>query len=32
MKKRVDAMNRAGLTLAEVQRVAHQVQPYLGAP
>jgi phosphoserine/homoserine phosphotransferase len=32
MKTRVDAMNRAGLTLAEVQRVAHQVLPYLGAP
>jgi phosphoserine/homoserine phosphotransferase len=32
MKARVDAMNRAGLTLAEVQRVAHQVLPYLGAP
>jgi phosphoserine/homoserine phosphotransferase len=32
MTKRVGAMNRAGLTLAEVQRVAHQVQPYLGAP
>ncbi len=32
MRQRVDAMNRAGLTLAEVQRVAYQVQPYLGAP
>ncbi|HSQ60635.1 MAG TPA: bifunctional phosphoserine phosphatase/homoserine phosphotransferase ThrH [Acidobacteriota bacterium] len=32
MTKRVGAMNRAGLTLAEVQRVAYQVQPYLGAP
>ena len=32
MTKRVEAMNRAGLTLAQVQRVAHQVHPYLGAP
>ena len=32
MKQRVDAMNRAGLTLAEVQRVAYEVHPFLGAP
>ncbi len=32
MKTRVDAMNRAGLTLADLQAVAHLVQPYLGAP
>jgi phosphoserine/homoserine phosphotransferase len=32
MSQRVDAMNRAGLTLAQVQRVAHEVNPYLGAP
>lgn len=32
MTKRVEAMNRAGLTLAQVQRVAHEVHPYLGAP
>jgi len=32
MKTRVDATNRAGLTLADLQRVAHQVRPYLGAP
>ena len=32
MKKRVDAMNRAGLTLAEIQKVAHRVHPFLGAP
>jgi len=32
MTQRVAAMNRAGLTLAQVQQVAHQVHPYLGAP
>jgi phosphoserine/homoserine phosphotransferase len=32
MRLRVDSMNRAGLTLAEVQQVAYQVHPYLGAP
>src|SRR5512147_515445 len=32
MTKRVEAMNRAGLTLAQVQQVAHEVHPYLGAP
>ena len=32
MTTRVDAMNKAGLTLAEVQKVAHEVHPYLGAP
>jgi phosphoserine/homoserine phosphotransferase len=32
MTRRVEAMNRAGLTLAQVQRVAHEVHPYLGAP
>ncbi len=31
MQRRVDALNRAGLTLARVQKVAHQVQPYLGS-
>jgi len=32
MTKRVEAMNRAGLTLAQVQLIAHEVHPYLGAP
>jgi len=32
MTKRVEAMNRAGLTLAQLQQVAHEVNPYLGAP
>ena len=32
MKTRVDATNRAGLRLADLRRVAHQVRPYLGAP
>ena len=32
MKQRVTAMNRAGLTLAQVQAIAHEVHPYLGAP
>ena len=31
MGRRVAALARAGLTLARVQQVAHQVQPYLGA-
>jgi phosphoserine/homoserine phosphotransferase len=31
MGTRVAALSRAGLTLARVQQVAHQVQPYLGA-
>jgi phosphoserine/homoserine phosphotransferase len=31
MWKRVEALNRAGLTLEKVQKVAHQVQPYLGS-
>jgi len=31
MRRRVGALSGAGLTLANVQHVAHQVQPYLGA-
>jgi phosphoserine/homoserine phosphotransferase len=31
MQRRVGALRRAGLTLARVQEVAHQVQPYLGS-
>jgi len=31
MQRRVGALSEAGLTLAKVQHVAHQVQPYLGA-
>ena len=31
MRQRVDAASRASLTLADLQRVAHSVQPYLGA-
>src|SRR5262249_55140988 len=31
MRKRVDAAARASLTLADLQKVAHAVQPYLGA-
>jgi phosphoserine/homoserine phosphotransferase len=31
MRQRVEALNRRGLTLAEIQSVAHRVQPYLGA-
>src|SRR5262245_15409448 len=31
MRKRVDAAARAALTLADLQRVAHSVEPYLGA-
>lgn len=32
MTQRVGAMNKAGLTLADVQKVAHEVHPFLGAP
>jgi phosphoserine/homoserine phosphotransferase len=31
MRRRVDALNRAGLTLARLQEVAHEVRPYLGS-
>ena len=31
MKQRVGALSRSGLTLAKIQAVAHQVQPYLGS-
>lgn len=31
MRRRVEALNRGGLTLAKIQKVAHQVQPYLGS-
>jgi len=31
MQRRVEALNRAGLTLARLQEVAHQVRPYLGS-
>jgi phosphoserine / homoserine phosphotransferase len=31
MRRRVEALNRAGLTLARLQEVAHEVRPYLGA-
>jgi phosphoserine/homoserine phosphotransferase len=31
MRQRVDATRRRGLRLADLQAVAHQVQPYLGA-
>src|SRR5512134_2789832 len=31
MRRRVEALSRAGLTLPRVQAVAHQVQPYLGS-
>jgi len=31
MRRRVDALDRAGLTLARLQEVAHEVRPYLGA-
>jgi len=31
MQRRVAALNRAGLTLARLQEVAHQVRPYLGS-
>jgi len=31
MRRRVEALNRAGLTLARLQEVAHEVRPYLGS-
>jgi phosphoserine/homoserine phosphotransferase len=31
MQRRVAALNRAGLTLARLQEVAHEVRPYLGS-
>jgi len=31
MRKRVDAAGRAGLRLADLQKIAHAVEPYLGA-
>jgi len=31
MRRRVGALNRAGLTLARLQEVAHEVRPYLGS-
>src|SRR5688572_32418615 len=31
MRQRVGALSRSGLTLARIQAVAHQVQPYLGS-
>jgi len=31
MRRRVEAVNRAGLTLARLQEVAHEVRPYLGS-
>src|SRR2546425_12038401 len=31
MRRRVDALNRSGLTLAQLQEVAHEVRPYLGS-
>jgi len=31
MRRRVDALNRAGLTLGRLQEVAHEVRPYLGS-
>jgi phosphoserine / homoserine phosphotransferase len=31
MRQRVEALNRSGLTLAKVQKVAHQLEPYLGS-
>jgi phosphoserine/homoserine phosphotransferase len=31
MQRRVGAVNNAGMTLAKVREVAHQVQPYLGS-
>jgi phosphoserine/homoserine phosphotransferase len=31
MQRRVEALNRAGLTLARLQEVAHEVRPYLGS-
>jgi len=31
MRRRIDATHAAGLTLVELQRIAHAVEPYLGA-
>ncbi|HYQ96103.1 MAG TPA: bifunctional phosphoserine phosphatase/homoserine phosphotransferase ThrH [Candidatus Eisenbacteria bacterium] len=31
MRRRMEALNRAGLTLAALQEVAHEVRPYLGS-
>jgi phosphoserine/homoserine phosphotransferase len=31
MQRRMEALNRAGLTLARLQEVAHEVRPYLGS-
>ena len=31
MRRRVEAVNRAGLTLARLQEAAHEVRPYLGS-
>ncbi|HYJ32250.1 MAG TPA: bifunctional phosphoserine phosphatase/homoserine phosphotransferase ThrH [Candidatus Binatia bacterium] len=31
MQRRVTALDRAGITLAKVQKAAHEVQPYLGS-
>jgi phosphoserine / homoserine phosphotransferase len=31
MRRRVEALNRAGLSLARLQEVAHEVRPYLGS-
>lgn len=31
MRRRVEALDRAGLTLARLQEVAHEVRPYLGS-
>ncbi len=31
MRRRVEALTRAGLTLEDIQEVAHEVHPYLGA-
>jgi phosphoserine/homoserine phosphotransferase len=31
MTRRVQALDRAGITLAKVQKAAHEVQPYLGS-
>lgn len=31
MRRRVEALDRAGLALARIQKAAHEVQPYLGS-
>ncbi len=31
MRRRVEALDKAGLTLAKIQKAAHEVQPYLGS-